>query len=185
MKKDLSSQHRRVALACVLFLSSMLGLTYASVPFYTWFCKKTGFGGTPQIADKAPEKSIDQTIAVRFDSNVAGDLPWRFEPKQREMRVRLGEVVTASYIAENLSPEETTGMATYNVSPELSGGYFNKLECFCFTRQMLKPHEKREFTLSFFIDPEVLKDKGLSTLDTITLSYTFYSKAPQLSQLGR
>jgi cytochrome c oxidase assembly protein subunit 11 len=185
MKKDLSVQHRRTALICLLFLSSMFGLTYASVPFYTWFCQTTGFGGTPQVAQKAPDKAVDQMLTVRFDSNVASDLPWAFQPKQREVRVRLGKVVTAVYLAENLSNRETAGMATYNVSPELSGGYFNKLECFCFTQQALKPREKREFNVSFFVDPEVLKDKGLSTLDTITLSYTFYSKDVRVSELGR
>jgi len=181
MKRDL---HRRTAFACVLFFSSMFGLSYAAVPFYSWFCAKTGFGGTPQIAQKAPEQIANQTINVRLDSNRASDLSWAFQPKQREMRVRLGEVVNATYVAENLSDKETTGMATYNVTPELAGGYFNKLECFCFTQQVLKPHEKREFTVSFFVDPEVLKDKGLSTLDTITLSYTFYSQKARLSQLG-
>lgn len=185
MNKNLNAQHRRVATACTLFFVSMFGLAYAAVPFYDWFCRKTGFGGTPLVARSAPDHSIEKTINVRFDSNAATDLPWRFMPKQREMRVKLGEVVNAVYIAESLSGHETAGTALYNVTPELAGGYFNKLECFCFVRQVLKPHEKRELTVSFFIDPEVLKDKSLTTLDTITLSYTFYAKEAQLSQAAQ
>jgi cytochrome c oxidase assembly protein subunit 11 len=184
MKENLNL-HRRTAFACVLFLSAMFGLSYAAVPFYSWFCARTGFGGTPQVAQKAPASAVDKTINVRFDSNMASDLPWRFGPKQREMKVRLGEVVTATYMAENLSNQTSVGTATYNVTPELAGGYFNKLECFCFTQQTLKPHEKREFSVSFFVDPEVVKDRGLSTLDTITLSYTFYPNQARVSQLGR
>jgi cytochrome c oxidase assembly protein subunit 11 len=176
------SPHRRIATLCVLSFLSMLGLTYASVPFYTWFCQTTGFGGTPQIAQKAPQHIAEQTVKVRFDSNVSGDLPWRFDPKQREIRVKLGELATVSYVAENLSGELSAGMAIFNVSPDLAGGYFNKLECFCFTNQVLKPHEKRELSVTFFVDPDVVKDNGLSTLDTITLSYTFYSQRSQISQ---
>ncbi len=185
MSENLKSKHKRTAIACVLFLTAMFGLTYAAVPFYGWFCSKTGFGGTTQVAQKPPGQVLDQTVLVRFDSNVAGDLPWRFTPKQRDMRVRLGELASAVYVIENLSNGKTAGMASYNVTPELAGRYFNKLQCFCFTEQTLKPHEKRELTVGFFVDPDLIKDKSLITLDTITLSYTFYAGKPRLSQAGR
>lgn len=179
MTTKLARQHRRVAIACVLFLGGMFGLSYASVPFYTWFCRVTGFGGTPQIAGAPAKEILDRAITVRFDSNLSSELPWRFEPKQREIRVKLGQLVKAVYEVENLSAQETTGMATYNVAPELAGSYFNKLECFCFTGQTLKPKEKREMAVSFFVAPDLVKDKGTAKLDSITLSYTFYPQKPQ------
>ncbi|MES2906787.1 MAG: cytochrome c oxidase assembly protein [Pseudomonadota bacterium] len=174
--------HRRIAIACTLFVSAMFGLAYASVPFYSWFCSVTGFGGKTLVATQAPEQETGRTITVRFDSNMSNELDWRFSPKQNEMKVKLGEVANMVYVAENLSVKPATGVATYNVSPSQAGAYFNKLACFCFTDQTLKPQEKREMTVSFFVDPELAKDKSVQALDTITLSYTFYSqKAPKLA----
>lgn len=175
MKKPLPrAKHKQVALACVIFLSSMFSLAYASVPFYDWFCKVTGFGGTTQTAKVTPTQMLDRAIMVRFDSNIASDLPWRFHPKQNAIEVKLGELSSAVYEVENLSDKTSSGTATYNVSPPQSGGYFAKLECFCFSEQKLKPHEKREMVVRFFVDPELVSDKNVNALDSITLSYTFY-----------
>ncbi len=165
--------HNIVATCCILFIGSMLGLSYASVPFYSWFCKTTGFGGTPVIAAVAPQ-ARGRLITIRFDSNISSDLPWTFKPVKSEMKVALGAIAEAEYLVENQSDKTTSGSATYNVVPPQSGGYFNKLECFCFTTQTLQAHETRKMLVRFFVDPDMINDKNVATLDTITLSYTFY-----------
>jgi len=163
-----------VAGACGVFVAAMIGAAYASVPFYNWFCRTTGFGGTPQIADKAPEEVLARTINIRFDSNVAAGLPWRFVPEQNEIKVRIGEVATVRYKVVNEAARTVTGQASYNVSPPTVGGYFDKINCFCFTQQTMKPGETREMTVVFYVDPSIVKDREQDDLDTITLSYTFY-----------
>jgi cytochrome c oxidase assembly protein subunit 11 len=163
-----------LAASCGVFVAGMVGLAYASVPFYDWFCRATGFGGRPQIATSAPQGIGVRTVSVRFDANVAGGLPWRFEPEQNSLRVKLGEVVTVNFIATNLSARETLGQAAYNVAPGTTGGYFQKINCFCFTEQRLGPGEKREMPVVFYVDPSLAKDAELDDLDTITLSYSFY-----------
>ena len=164
-----------VAAACGAFVALMVGLAYASVPFYDWFCRTTGFGGKPQIATAAPQGALGRAITVRFDTNVAGGLPWRFEPEQNSIEVRLGEVVTVNFVATNLSARETVGQAGYNVAPPTTGGYFNKINCFCFTEQRLGPGEKREMPVVFYVDPSLGKDSELDDLNTITLSYSFFA----------
>ena len=156
------------------FVAAMLGLAYASVPFYDWFCRTTGFGGKPQIAASAPQGALGRKLTVRFDANVTGGLPWRFEPEQNSVEVRLGEVVTVNFVATNLSARETVGQAGYNVTPPTTGGYFTKINCFCFTEQRLGPGEKREMPVVFYVDPKLAQDPEHDRLDTITLSYTFY-----------
>ncbi len=152
----------------------MVGAAYAAVPLYNWFCRTTGFGGTPQVATATPPGVLDRKLKVRFDANVAGGLPWRFEPEQNSIEVKIGEVVTVSYRVVNESARETVGVASYNVSPPTTGAYFSKINCFCFTDQRLKPGEKREMAVVFFIAPELVKDSEQDGLDTITLSYTMY-----------
>jgi cytochrome c oxidase assembly protein subunit 11 len=164
-----------VAASCGVFVAGMVGLAYASVPFYDWFCRVTGFGGRPQIATSAPQGIAARTVSVRFDANVAGGLPWRFEPEQNSIDVRLGEVVTVNFVATNLAARETLGQAAYNVTPGTTGGYFQKINCFCFTEQRLGPGEKREMPVVFYIDPSLAKDAELDDLNTITLSYSFYA----------
>ena len=164
-----------VAASCGVFVAAMLGLAYASVPFYDWFCRNTGFGGKPQIATGAPQGALGRTLTVRFDANVTGGLPWRFEPEQNSIEVRLGEVVTVNFVATNLSARETVGQAGYNVTPATTGGYFNKINCFCFTEQRLGPGEKREMPVVFYVDPSLAKDSELDDLNTITLSYSFFA----------
>jgi cytochrome c oxidase assembly protein subunit 11 len=144
------------------------------VPLYNWFCRTTGFGGTPQIASAAPAHILDRKVRVRFDANVAGGLPWRFEPERGLLEVRIGEVVTVNYRVVNESARETIGVASYNVSPPTVGGYFTKINCFCFSEQRLKAGEVRDMAVVFFVDPELAKDSEQDGLDIITLSYTMY-----------
>ncbi len=163
-----------VAMSCGAFVALMVGAAYASVPFYTWFCKTTGFGGTTQVAERAPEEVLGRTLKIRFDSNIAPGLPWKFEPEQTEMKVRIGEVVTVNYKVINQAAREITAMASYNVSPPQVGSYFAKINCFCFTDQTMKAGETREMTVVFYVDPAIVKDSDQNDLNTITLSYTFY-----------
>jgi cytochrome c oxidase assembly protein subunit 11 len=163
-----------VAAACGVFVAVMLGAAYAAVPLYNWFCRTTGFGGTTQVASAAPTHILDRKLKVRFDANVVGGLPWRFEPEQTSIEVKIGEVVTVNYRVVNESARETVGIASYNVSPPTVGAYFSKINCFCFTDQRLKAGEKRDMAVVFFVDPELAKDSEHDGLDTITLSYTMY-----------
>ena len=175
--RDTKNRLRRdvwVAASCGAFVALMVGAAYASVPFYTWFCKTTGFGGTTQVAERAPDHILGRELIIRFDSNVAPGLPWKFEPEQNEVKVRIGEVVTVNYKVTNQAAREIKAQAGYNVSPPQVGGYFNKINCFCFTEQTLKAGETREMAVVFYVDPEIVKDRDQDDLNTITLSYTFY-----------
>jgi cytochrome c oxidase assembly protein subunit 11 len=164
-----------VAAACGAFVALMVGAAYAAVPFYNWFCRTTGFNGTTQVATSAPASApLARTIAVRFDSNVAAGLPWRFEPEQTEIEVRIGEVITVYYSVTNQSARATTGQAAYNVAPLTVGSYFQKINCFCFTEQTMAPGEKRQMPVVFYVDPKLADDPENDRLGSITLSYTFY-----------
>jgi cytochrome c oxidase assembly protein subunit 11 len=164
-----------IAFGCGAFVALMVGAAYASVPLYSWFCRTTGFGGTTQVATSAPGAEIPgRTITVRFDSNVALGLPWSFEPERRTIDVKLGEVVTVYYSVVNESARTTTAQAGYNVTPPTVGAYFEKINCFCFTQQTMKPGEKRDMAVVFYVDPKLAEDSEQDTLKNITLSYTFY-----------
>jgi cytochrome c oxidase assembly protein subunit 11 len=163
-----------VAACCGAVVVGMVGAAYAAVPLYNWFCRTTGFGGTTQVAEKAPDQILDRTITVRFDSNVTPGLPWKFQPEQNAVQVRIGEVATVQYKVVNETAREIAAQASYNVSPPTVGAYFNKINCFCFTEQRLKPGETRDMTVVFYIDPALAKDRDQNDLTTITLSYTFY-----------
>jgi len=164
-----------VAASCGVFVAAMVGLSYASVPFYDWFCRATGFGGRPQIATSAPQGPLGRAVTVRFDANVIGALPWRFAPEQNAVEARLGDVITVNYRVTNLSARETVGQAAYNVAPSTTGAYFQKINCFCFTEQRMAPGEKRDMTVVFYVDPALANDRELDDLNTITLSYSFYA----------
>ena len=166
-----------VAFLCGGLVASMVGLSFAAVPLYSWFCRTTGYGGTTQVAKARPTQISDRTITVRFDSNVAAGLPWRFEPERRTIDVKLGEVVTIYYSVTNQTARVTTGQAGYNVTPPTVGQYFEKINCFCFTEQTMKPGEKRDMAVVFYVDPKLAKDSEQDTLTNITLSYTFYPAA--------
>ncbi|OIQ64879.1 cytochrome c oxidase assembly protein CtaG [mine drainage metagenome] len=164
-----------VAAICGFVVVLMVGASYAAVPFYNWFCRATGFNGTTQVATSTPSGApLKRKIAVRFDSNVAGGLPWKFEPEQTEIEVKIGEVVTVFYTVTNQSARTTTGQAAYNVAPLTVGAYFQKINCFCFTEQTMAPGERREMPVVFYVDPSIVNDSDNDGLNTITLSYTFY-----------
>jgi cytochrome c oxidase assembly protein subunit 11 len=163
-----------VASICGLVVALMVGASYAAVPFYNWFCRATGFNGTTQVATSAPAESIGRRIAIRFDANVSGGLPWKFEPEQTEINVKIGDVVTAYYTVTNQSARPTSGLAAYNVAPLTVGAFFQKINCFCFTEQSFAPGEKREMAVVFYVDPALAADHEYDDLNTITLSYTFY-----------
>ena len=164
----------RVAAACVVFFMSMIGAAYASVPLYKLFCQVTGFGGTPKIATAAPEQVLAHNVKIRFDGNVNGGLPIEFGPVEREVNVQLGETKQISFTAKNLSTRPLKAIATFNVTPETAGAYFNKLQCFCFTETNLKPGETLDIPVVFFVDPTIVDDVEASRITTITLSYTFF-----------
>jgi cytochrome c oxidase assembly protein subunit 11 len=164
-----------VAAICGLVVVLMVGASYAAVPFYNWFCRATGFNGTTQVATSAPSGGpLARKIAVRFDANVGPGLPWKFEPEQTEIEVKIGEVVTVFYNVTNQAARPTTGQAAYNVAPLTVGAYFQKINCFCFTEQTMAAGEKREMPVVFYVDPALAADAENNGLNTITLSYTFY-----------
>jgi cytochrome c oxidase assembly protein subunit 11 len=176
-----------IAGACGAFAAGMVGAAYAAVPLYSWFCRTTGFAGTPQVATSPPDHVVARKLKIRFDANVAGGLPWRFEPEENSVSVKVGEVVSVNYRVINQSARDTVGIASFNVSPPTAGAYFSKINCFCFNEQRLKAGEQRDMAVVFFVDPEIVKDAEHDGLDAITLSYTMYpvrqSQPPQSGSL--
>jgi cytochrome c oxidase assembly protein subunit 11 len=174
----MSAPRRRNAVTVGLLVGvvgAMLGLTAASVPLYRLFCQATGYGGTTQRADAAPAAVVaEKLITVRFDANTAPDLGWEFHPLQRSVDVHPGETALVAYRAVNRTKEPVTGTATFNVTPDKAGIYFEKLQCFCFTRQRLAPGESADLWVKFFVDPDIVKDANTRDVDTITLSYTMF-----------
>jgi cytochrome c oxidase assembly protein subunit 11 len=164
----------RIAAALVFGSVAMLGLAFASVPLYRAFCAATGFGGTPQTAKANSTKQGERRLAVRFDANVARDLPWRFEPEAAKISLRTGQTTTVYYKVANLSDAETSGQAVYNVSPEQAGAFFVKVACFCFEEKRLGPRETAEWPVVFYLDPALESDEAMRKVEEITLSYSFY-----------
>jgi cytochrome c oxidase assembly protein subunit 11 len=176
----LALRNRRTGIIAACAGLSMLALGYASVPLYRLFCQVTGFGGTTQRAEgaEAPGAVVGKIVRVRFDANVAPGLGWSFEPEARVERVAVGAREMAFYRATNLTDKPITGTATFNVTPEQSGQYFTKIQCFCFTEQTLQPGESVRMPVIFYIDPKLLDDPDARTISEITLSYTFFPVAP-------
>lgn len=174
-----------VVAASVMTVAAMVALSFAAVPLYRLFCQVTGFAGTTQVAASAPGAVGSKIITVRFDANVAPNLAWQFvAPKSVE--VRLGEERLVAFTATNISNEPLLGTATFNVTPLQIGKYFNKIECFCFTEQILMPGESKEFPVSFFVDPSIAEDDDGKDVTAITLSYTFFNKGrPALDEYFR
>jgi cytochrome c oxidase assembly protein subunit 11 len=173
----LQRRHRVIAAWLALVVVAMVGAAYAAVPLYRLFCQVTGFDGTPRIATRAPDPSevLERTVTVRFDGNVAPGLPWSFGPVQNTMTVKIGESAMAYYKATNLSDRPVKGTATYNILPEVAAAYFNKIQCFCFTEQVLQPGETAEFPVSFFVDPQIMGDRDAKSVTHVTVSYTFHA----------
>jgi cytochrome c oxidase assembly protein subunit 11 len=169
----LSGPQRTVA-TTVGVVAIMASLGFASVPLYDLFCRVTGFGGTTQEADGSTTEILDETIKVRFDATVDSGMPWTFKPVQREMELRIGESGLAFYEAHNPTDRPIAGTASYNVFPYEAGGYFTKIECFCFTEQVLQPGETVQMPVTFYVDPEIVEDRDAKHVHTITLGYTFY-----------
>lgn len=170
-----SVSNRNVVVSCIAAVAAMGGLTYASVPLYRLFCQTTGYGGTTQRADKAPDTILDRKVTVRFDANVAQALGWEFEPVQRTVDVRVGEQTLVFFRAKNTSDRPLTGTATFNVAPEVAGAYFSKIECFCFTEQTLAPGQSVDMPVSFYIDTPFATDREAAWVQEITLSYSFFA----------
>lgn len=180
----LQRRHRFVAVICAFAAVGMVGMSYAAVPLYQIFCQVTGYAGTTQVAATPSDVVLARSIDMRFDANVSSGLPWAFEPVQRVMRVQIGENGLAHYRATNTSDKPVKGTATFNVSPAIVGVYFNKLECFCFTEQVLQPGESVEMPVSFFVDPSIMDDEEARRLSQITLSYTFFPVKDQANNAG-
>jgi len=185
-----------VAAICGLVVVLMVGASYAAVPFYDWFCRATGFNGTTQVATAGPSGMTDRKVTVRFDANVGPGLPWRFEPEQNSIEVRLGEVVTVNYRVINQAARPITAQAAYNVAPLNVGSYFQKINCFCFTEQTMAPGEKREMPVVFYVDPALVGDHpvGAGTVslfvggrekDDVAIERHEVAGASSLSDVGR
>lgn len=171
-----------VAMLVVGLVAGAVGLAFASVPLYRLFCQVTGYGGTTQVATEAPAEVGTRRITVRFNADVHRDLPWAFAAAQREMTLAVGETGLAFYRATNRAGGAITGMATFNVTPQKAGIYFDKLACFCFSEQTLAAGATVEMPVSFFVDPAIVDDPNLADVSTITLSYTFFRAADSQPQ---
>ncbi len=165
---------QRTAAQAVCVVVFMGGLAWASVPFYDWFCRVTGFGGSTNVVDSGSDVILDQTIKIRFDASLERDMPWTFKPEVQEMEIRIGETGLAFYEAHNPLDVPIAGQASYNVTPYEAGAFFDKIACFCFVEQVLMPGETVMMPVSFFVDPAIVDDREGQYVHTITLSYTFY-----------
>lgn len=172
MKRLTPTRRTAVLLAGVYVV--MLSLSFAAVPFYDWFCRVTGFAGTTSVAATGSDTILDQTVIVRFDASLEAGMPWKFKAMQTTMTLRIGETGLAFYEAYNPTDRVVAGTASYNVTPDASGGYFTKIDCFCFQMQVLQPGERVQMPVSFYVDPEILNDPEGKFVKEITLSYTFH-----------
>jgi cytochrome c oxidase assembly protein subunit 11 len=171
----LTRRLRRTAAICATLVLGMIGLAYAAVPLYDLFCRVTGFDGTPVVGSAPAGPALDRIVRVRFDANVAPGLNWRFTPEVAEITAKVGETQTVFYKVHNAGSAAAAGIATFNVQPGQVGGYFVKIQCFCFNEQTLQAGETMEVPVVFYIDPEIAKDPNLKDLSSITLSYTYFA----------
>jgi len=176
-RAGLRRRNRATVAGLVAILGLMTGLVATSETLYRLFCEATGYGGTTQRADAESGRVLERTVTVRFDANVDPALPWSFRPVQKEMTVRVGERALAFYTATNNAPRAVAGQATFNVTPDKAGLYFNKIACFCFTEQSLAAGQTVQMPVSFFVDPKIAEDRNAGDVTAITLSYTFF-RAP-------
>lgn len=185
-RRDLGRRNRNLMMWLVGLVAGMTGLAFASVPLYNLFCRVTGFGGTPMRAEEASLVIGTRDLVVTFNGDLAAGMPWRFYPSQNKMEVRAGVTYTATYIAENPTNQVITGSSTFNVSPDIFGQYFVKVQCFCFDRQVLQPGERVEMPVVFYLDPKLEQDPYLTRWRDVTLSYTFFQveNDPAAQSLG-
>lgn len=174
------NSNRKTVIGAISLVVFMGTLSFAAVPFYDWFCRVTGFGGTTQIAQSDNSEILDKTIIIKFDANTERGMPWDFKPVEHELELKIGETGLAFYQAYNPTSKPVAGTASFNVFPYSAGGYFTKIACFCFEEQVLQPGEKIDMPVSFYIDPDIVKDKEAKFAKSITLSYTFHrTELPQ------
>lgn len=167
-------QNNTTAVKLLGVVAFMGAMAWAAVPFYDWFCRVTGYGGTTNVAETTSDVVLDEIVTVRFDANTDLNMPWEFRPLQNEMKIRIGETGLAFYEAYNPTNKPVAGTASYNVAPDLAGYYFSKIQCFCFEQQVLMPGERVEMPVSFYVDPEMVDDRDAGHIRRITLSYTFH-----------
>ena len=183
-KKLIARRNRRVAGAAFAVVFGMVGVSFAAVPLYDLFCRTTGFGGTPMIGGPAAPGAGEALITVRFNANTQPNLPWRFEPSQPSVQLRVGEEGMGFYHARNLSDAPATGISTYNVTPEVVGRYFHKTACFCFEEQTLAPGQELDMPLVFWVDPRIAEDPNTRGIRTITINYTFFRTMADAERAG-
>ncbi len=171
---DTAQKSKRLAIGLACVAVGMVGLSFASVPLYDLFCRVTGYGGTTQRAEVASSEILDRQITIDFDANTGRNMPWKFKAVKRKIKLNIGETGIAYYEAYNPSDRTITGTASFNVSPLKVGQYFTKIDCFCFTEQTLKPGERVDMPVTFYVDPEIARDVNTKEVETITLSYTFF-----------
>lgn len=180
-----ASANKRVVLSLVGIVAFMTAMGFAAVPFYNWFCAVTGYGGTTAVATaNDADEILDQTIIIRFDASLERDMEWSFKPVQRQMEIRIGEVGLAFYEAHNPTDRPIAGAASYNVAPFTAGEFFTKIDCFCFTEQILQPGETVQMPVTFYVDPEIVNDRDGKFVKSITLSYTFYETDLPVEQVS-
>jgi cytochrome c oxidase assembly protein subunit 11 len=165
---------RGKAIPLVAIGLGMAGLAWAAVPLYDMFCRVTGFAGTTQVAESGSDVVLDRTVTIRFDGSTARGMPWEFKPVTKPVKIRIGETALAFYEAYNPTDRVIAGTASFNVTPFSVGGYFTKIDCFCFTEQVLHPGERVTMPVTFYVDPEMVDDPESRGVTTITLSYTFF-----------
>jgi cytochrome c oxidase assembly protein subunit 11 len=180
----IAKRNRRVAGGAFAVVFGMVGLSFAAVPLYDLFCRVTGFGGTPMIGQQAPATPGEFVVTVRFNANTQPNLPWRFEPAQPAVQLRVGEEAVGFYTARNISDRPATGISTYNVTPEVIGKYFHKTACFCFEEQTLTPGQQVDMPLAFWVDPRIAQDPNTRGIHTITVNYTFHRSLQDAERSG-
>lgn len=183
-KQQMERRNRRTALAAFTGVAGMVGVSFAAVPLYDLFCRVTGFNGTPMIGGAAAPGAGEQVMTVRFNANTQPDLPWRFTPTAPSLRLRVGEEGVAFYSATSTGERPSTGISTYNVTPEVVGKYFQKTACFCFEEQTLAPGQQVDMPLAFWIDPAIAQDPNTRDIRTITVSYTFFRSLKDAERAG-
>jgi cytochrome c oxidase assembly protein subunit 11 len=184
MNPDLARRNRRVAGIAFGVVFTMVGVSFAAVPLYDLFCRMTGFGGTPMIGQAAPAQPGELVVTVRFNANTHPNLPWRFEPAQPAMQLRVGEEGVGFYTARNIADRPVTGVSTYNVTPEVAGKYFHKVACFCFEEQTLAPGQQVDMPLAFWVDPKIAENPNTRGIRTITINYTFFRTLADAERAG-